>query len=157
VLNQISDRIAAHPRRSPRGIADAAAGRPAPRHAFVGMPEGIADTLQHWVDERGPDGFVLFEALPGQLDLFVDKVIPILQARGCFAPKMRARPSLKISAFPSRQPAHRRAVRLFGRREAVASPRQISKRKDNCVLEMGRAIMWGQHIGVRGRMNAEVL
>jgi hypothetical protein len=98
--------------------------------------------LQHWVDERGPDGFVPFEALPGQLDLFVDKVIPILQARGCFAPKMRARPSPKISAFPSRQSGHRRAVRLFGKREAVASPRHISKRKENYVLEMGRAIMW---------------
>jgi hypothetical protein len=41
--------------------------------------------LQHWADERGSDGFVLFEALPGPLDLFVDKIIPI--RRGvCFAP-----------------------------------------------------------------------
>ena len=101
---------------------------------------------------------VLFEALPGQFDPLVDKVIPILQARGLFRTEYEGETFReKISAFPSRQPAHRRAARLFGRREAVASPRQISKRKDNYVLEMGRAIMWGQQIGVRGRMNAEVL
>jgi FMN-dependent oxidoreductase (nitrilotriacetate monooxygenase family) len=55
-----------------------------PRGAFVGSPETVADRLQHWFESRAADGFVLFEALPGQLDLFVDKVIPILQARGLF-------------------------------------------------------------------------
>ena len=55
-----------------------------PRGAFVGSPERVADALQAWFEERGADGFVLFEALPGQLDLFVDRVVPILQARGLF-------------------------------------------------------------------------
>jgi len=55
-----------------------------PRGAFVGSPERVADVLQEWFESRGADGFVLFEALPGQLELFVDKVIPILQARGLF-------------------------------------------------------------------------
>jgi FMN-dependent oxidoreductase (nitrilotriacetate monooxygenase family) len=55
-----------------------------PRGAFVGTPERVADTLQTWFEERGSDGFVLFEPLPGQLDLFVEKVVPILQARGLF-------------------------------------------------------------------------
>jgi FMN-dependent oxidoreductase (nitrilotriacetate monooxygenase family) len=55
-----------------------------PRGAFVGTPERVADTLQHWFEARGADGFVLFETLPGQFDLFVDKVVPILQARGLF-------------------------------------------------------------------------
>lgn len=55
-----------------------------PRGAFVGSPETVADALQHWFEQGAADGFVLFEPLPGQLALFVDKVIPILQARGLF-------------------------------------------------------------------------
>jgi FMN-dependent oxidoreductase (nitrilotriacetate monooxygenase family) len=55
-----------------------------PRGAFVGTPEQVADRLQLWFETEGADGFVLFESLPGQLDIFVDQVIPILQARGIF-------------------------------------------------------------------------
>ncbi len=55
-----------------------------PRGAFVGSPERVADQLQLWFETGVADGFVLFEPLPGQLALFVDRVIPILQARGLF-------------------------------------------------------------------------
>jgi hypothetical protein len=143
VLNQISDRIAAHPRLSPRGSLTLREGevvqRPAApssaRRRVSPIPCSTGSTNAIPMD-------VLFEALPGQLDPLVDKVIPILQARGLFRTEYEGETFReKISAFPSRQPAHRRAARLLGRRAAVASPRQISKRKDNCVLEMGRAIM----------------
>lgn len=55
-----------------------------PRGHFVGAPEQVADSLQHWFEERASDGFVLFESLPGQLEMFVELVVPILQARGLF-------------------------------------------------------------------------
>jgi FMN-dependent oxidoreductase (nitrilotriacetate monooxygenase family) len=55
-----------------------------PRGHFVGAPEQVADALQLWFEERGSDGFVLFESLPGQLELFVELVVPILQARGLY-------------------------------------------------------------------------
>lgn len=55
-----------------------------PRGAFVGSPETVANTLQHWFEGGAADGFVVFEPLPGQLELFVEKVIPILQQRGLF-------------------------------------------------------------------------
>ncbi|MCH7627448.1 MAG: LLM class flavin-dependent oxidoreductase [Proteobacteria bacterium] len=55
-----------------------------PRGNFVGTPEQIADRFQTWLNERGSDGFNLFESLPGQLDLFVDHVVPILQQRGIY-------------------------------------------------------------------------
>ncbi len=55
-----------------------------PRGAFVGTPEKVADALQSWFEQEGADGFVIFETLPGQLDLFVDHVVPILQARGLY-------------------------------------------------------------------------
>lgn len=55
-----------------------------PRGNFVGTPEQIADRFETWLNERGSDGFNLFESLPGQLDLFVDHVVPILQQRGIY-------------------------------------------------------------------------
>lgn len=55
-----------------------------PRGNFVGTPEQIADRFQLWLEQRGSDGFNLFESLPGQLDLFVDHVVPILQQRGIY-------------------------------------------------------------------------
>lgn len=55
-----------------------------PRSEFVGTPDEVADALQRWLDERAADGFIVSESLPGQLDLFVDKVVPILQARGIY-------------------------------------------------------------------------
>jgi hypothetical protein len=50
----------------------------------VGSAETVANELQRWFENGAADGFVVFEPLPGQLDLFVEKVVPILQARGLF-------------------------------------------------------------------------
>jgi hypothetical protein len=55
-----------------------------PRGLFVGTPEQIADRFEEWLEQRGADGFNLFESLPGQLEVFVDEVVPILQRRGIY-------------------------------------------------------------------------
>jgi len=55
-----------------------------PRSHFTGTPVQVADTLQHWFEARGADGFMVFESLPGQLEAFVEGVVPILQERGLF-------------------------------------------------------------------------
>ncbi|MFT3965028.1 MAG: LLM class flavin-dependent oxidoreductase [Sphingobium sp.] len=55
-----------------------------PRGAFVGSAERVADELQRWFEGKGADGFIIQESLPGQLETFVSKVIPILQSRGLF-------------------------------------------------------------------------
>jgi FMN-dependent oxidoreductase (nitrilotriacetate monooxygenase family) len=55
-----------------------------PRGAFVGSAETVANALQRWFEAYGADGFVIFEPLPGQLERFVDTVVPILQQRGLF-------------------------------------------------------------------------
>lgn len=52
------------------------------RGPFVGSAETVADRLQDWFESGAANGFLVFEPLPGQLNLFVDRVIPILQARG---------------------------------------------------------------------------
>jgi FMN-dependent oxidoreductase (nitrilotriacetate monooxygenase family) len=55
-----------------------------PRNMFIGTPAQVADAMQTWLNERASDGFVVFESLPGQLDAFVQTVVPLLQARGIF-------------------------------------------------------------------------
>ncbi len=52
---------------------------------FVGTPQMIADSMQRWFEAEACDGFnVMFPFVPEGLDLFVDKVVPELQARGLF-------------------------------------------------------------------------
>ena len=52
---------------------------------MIGTPAMIADQMEQWLVEEGSDGFnVMFPYLPGGLDDFVNKVVPVLQARGIF-------------------------------------------------------------------------
>jgi FMN-dependent oxidoreductase (nitrilotriacetate monooxygenase family) len=52
---------------------------------FSGTPEQLADTLQLWFENGAADGFnIMPAAMPGDLQTFVDAVIPILQRRGLF-------------------------------------------------------------------------
>ncbi|MCF7617120.1 LLM class flavin-dependent oxidoreductase [Bacillus sonorensis] len=54
-------------------------------HIFVGTPEQLAGKMQEWVDHKACDGFnIMPPLLPEGLELFVDKVVPILQERGVF-------------------------------------------------------------------------
>jgi alkanesulfonate monooxygenase SsuD/methylene tetrahydromethanopterin reductase-like flavin-dependent oxidoreductase (luciferase family) len=53
--------------------------------SFVGTPETLADHMQTWLSQGGCDGFNLLPAwFPGELELFVDQVVPILQQRGIY-------------------------------------------------------------------------
>lgn len=53
------------------------------RTAIVGTPVQVADHLQQWVDEGASDGFMLSGMWnPGNLEDFVDLVVPELQRRG---------------------------------------------------------------------------
>ena len=50
---------------------------------FVGTPEQIADTMEAWMDGADIDGFILAPVqAPGDLEDFVDMVVPVLQKRG---------------------------------------------------------------------------
>lgn len=52
---------------------------------FAGTPEQIADELQTWFEQGAADGFnIMPPYLPGGLEDFVDRVVPILQERGLF-------------------------------------------------------------------------
>lgn len=79
-----SQRILKRVRKDNLSIRQIARELATPRGDFVGTPTQVADALQNWFEAGGADGFVLFEPLPGQLDLFVQHVIPILQERELF-------------------------------------------------------------------------
>lgn len=52
---------------------------------FAGTPEQVADELQTWFEAGAADGFnIMPPYLPGGLEDFVDRVVPILQERGLF-------------------------------------------------------------------------
>ncbi|WP_138495048.1 LLM class flavin-dependent oxidoreductase [Paenibacillus pinistramenti] len=52
---------------------------------FVGTPEQLADLMQEWYEGYGCDGFnIMPPVLPGDLNEFVDHVVPVLQRRGLF-------------------------------------------------------------------------
>ncbi|MFE5241630.1 MULTISPECIES: LLM class flavin-dependent oxidoreductase [unclassified Streptomyces] len=52
---------------------------------FAGTAEQVADTIEHWYESGAADGFNIMPAvLPSGLEVFVDRVVPILQERGLF-------------------------------------------------------------------------
>lgn len=52
---------------------------------FAGTAVQVADTIEHWYESGAADGFNIMPAvLPSGLEVFVDRVVPILQERGLF-------------------------------------------------------------------------
>ena len=58
--------------RTPRG-----------HNVFRGTPRQLADQMIEWIDAGACDGFTLQPAyMPGELEIFVDEVVPLLQQEG---------------------------------------------------------------------------
>ena len=53
-----------------------------PSSPFQGTPEQVADQIQAWFEGGAADGFILSEWLPGQLQRFIEEVLPLLRRRG---------------------------------------------------------------------------
>ncbi|MFC0436978.1 LLM class flavin-dependent oxidoreductase [Kutzneria buriramensis] len=52
---------------------------------FAGTPVQVADTIQQWFEQGAADGFNIMPAvLPSGLESFVERVLPVLRARGLF-------------------------------------------------------------------------
>jgi alkanesulfonate monooxygenase SsuD/methylene tetrahydromethanopterin reductase-like flavin-dependent oxidoreductase (luciferase family) len=59
------------------------AAKPRGHQTFRGTPEQLANQMAHWVEAGACDGFTLQPAyMPGELELFVDQVVPLLQQKG---------------------------------------------------------------------------
>lgn len=84
---------------------------------FAGTAEQVADTIEHWYDSGAADGFNIMPAvLPSGLEVFVDRVVPILQERGLF------RTEYTGSTLRGHYGLPRPANRLF---DAVGTPERL--------------------------------
>ncbi len=53
--------------------------------SFVGTPERLADHMQQWFETGACDGFnIMPPVIPGEIDILVDELAPILRRRGLF-------------------------------------------------------------------------
>lgn len=55
-----------------------------PKTSFIGTPEKIADQIEQWFNAGAADGFIISVSVPHALEDFVEKVVPILQAKGIY-------------------------------------------------------------------------
>lgn len=86
----------------------------------IGTPEQIADTMSEWFKEGAADGFnIMPPVLPGDLQVFVDEVLPVLRRRGLFRSEYEGatlRENLGLE-----MPAHRLAARVPDRKDDADS------------------------------------
>ncbi|WP_426817825.1 LLM class flavin-dependent oxidoreductase [Winslowiella sp. 2C04] len=77
-----TDEIKRKAREHNHSLRQAALEAATPRPLFHGTPEQVADGLQHWFEIGAADGFIINGGTPDTFPRFVDRVVPILQARG---------------------------------------------------------------------------
>jgi len=77
-----TDEIKRKAREQGHTLRQAALEAATPRPLFHGTPEEVADGLQLWFETDATDGFIINGGTPDTFERFVDRVVPILQARG---------------------------------------------------------------------------
>lgn len=77
-----TDEIKRRAREQGQTLRQAALEAATPRPLFHGTPEQVADGLQHWFESEAADGFIINGGTPEAFTHFVDRVVPLLQARG---------------------------------------------------------------------------
>lgn len=77
-----TDEIKRNARVRGQTLRQAALEAATPRPLFHGTPEQVADGLQRWFEQEAADGFIIQGGTPDTFERFVDRVIPLLQARG---------------------------------------------------------------------------
>jgi FMN-dependent oxidoreductase (nitrilotriacetate monooxygenase family) len=80
-----TDAIKQHAKAASLTLRQVALATTTPRNAFIGTPDSIADAMQEWFEAGAADGFIVNPPiLPGGLDDFTRRVVPILRDRGLF-------------------------------------------------------------------------
>lgn len=103
-----TDEIKRNARKRQLTLRQVALESASPRPRFSGTAEQVADGLQAWFESRAADGFIIQGGTPDTFPRFVEKVVPILQARGLFRtdyPGTTLRESLGLAL-----PAHPRST-----------------------------------------------
>ena len=77
-----TDEIKRKAREHGHTLRQAALEAATPRPLFHGTPKQVADGLQQWFENFATDGFIIQGGTPDTFERFVDRVVPVLQARG---------------------------------------------------------------------------
>lgn len=77
-----TDEIKNKARQQGHTLRQAALEAATPRPLFHGTPEEVADGLQLWFETEAADGFIIQGGTPDTFERFVERVVPVLQARG---------------------------------------------------------------------------
>ncbi len=86
-----TDRIKQVAKEEHLTLRQVALGSTTPKHAFIGTPDQVADTMQAWFEAGAADGYMMNAAvLPDGFNDFVDYVVPILKERGLFRTEYEA-------------------------------------------------------------------
>jgi FMN-dependent oxidoreductase (nitrilotriacetate monooxygenase family) len=83
------------------------------RSPFVGSPETVAGTIEHWFSEGAFDGINVTVNAPSEFALFTDRVLPILRKRGVVRSEYSSttlRGNLGLPVPENRHTAARRSV-----------------------------------------------
>ena len=98
--------IKKHAKKAGLTLREVAHNATTPRHAFIGTPAQVADTMQQWFEAGGCDGFMVDgPVLPTGLVDFTSEVVPLLVERGLFRDEYEAdtlRQNLGLSPLASR-------------------------------------------------------
>ena len=96
------------------------------RSPFVGSPETVAREIERWFTEGAADGFNFRVSNPQDFAVFVDRVVPLLRARGLFRAEYEQttlRGHLGLPVPENRHAAARReAATVQPAREPAAAP-----------------------------------
>ncbi|MBO0979621.1 LLM class flavin-dependent oxidoreductase [Microbacterium sp. SD291] len=80
---------------------------------FAGTPVQVADTIQTWFENGAADGFNIMPAvLPSGLEVFVERVLPILRERGLFRTEYEGETLREHYGLP--RPANRHSLAAVG-------------------------------------------
>ena len=89
-----------------------------------GPPGHIADVVEDWFTSGAADGLLIAgNILPRDLEVFVDRVVPILQQHGLFRTEYEAAPCAGTWGLRSRAVTHATIVRPFCVRRCIRWPR----------------------------------
>ncbi|OCO99925.1 MULTISPECIES: LLM class flavin-dependent oxidoreductase [unclassified Ensifer] len=117
-----TDRIKKTARDTGATLREIALDVATPRTAFIGTAEHIADEIIRWIDEDAADGFILgFPVIAEGLADFTQHVLPLLENRGYFKPKLEGETLRDHLGLPYRESRYAAPVPAIERGRGVGA------------------------------------
>ena len=90
---------------------------------YAGSPQTVADTIERWFNAGAYDGLNLSFRATEDLDTFIERVVPLLQAKGLFRTEYEASTLRGNLGIPIPENRYTAARRKAGRRQTPVDDR----------------------------------